>query len=69
MINLLGCPPCASISTIGQWFRQKKNISSLDVTGIKNRLGDLDAHSNFEQTNAPVNIFHSLFKIIESKNV
>ena len=69
MTSSLECPPCTSIFNIEQWLWQKNSVTILNVTGNKNHRGVFSDNSKLEQTNAPVNIFHSLFKIIESKNV
>lgn len=69
MTSNLRCPPCASFFNIEQWLWQNNNITSLNVADAKNRRTDFTAHTELEQTDAPVNIFHTLFKIIETKNV
>ena len=69
MTSALGCPPCKSIFSVEQWLWQKNNIITLNVTNAIDRRADVTAHTELEQTDTPVNIFHTLFKIIESKNV
>jgi|GEM_PF-3949973 len=69
MIVFLGCPPCTSIFNIEQWLWQKNNITTLNVNAEKNHYADFTARTELKQTDPPVNIFHTLFKIIESKNV
>ena len=41
----------------------------MNVNAEKNHYADFTARTELKQTDPPVNIFHTLFKIIESKNV
>jgi hypothetical protein len=69
MTSFSECPHCQSFFVIEQWISQKKIISTMNVSGIKKRPDNFDNYRKFESQKDPVNIFHSLFKIIESKNV
>jgi hypothetical protein len=69
MIGRFACPPCASLFGVEQWLWQKKNVVTLNVTSNKNHRGVHITHRKFKQPKDTVNIFHSLFKTIDSKNV
>ena len=69
MIGSFSCPPCASFFIIEQWLWQKNNVVTLNITNDKYHRYDFIAHRKFKQPNDSVNILHSLFKTIESKNV
>ena len=69
MISRFNCPPCDTTFIIEQWLWQKKITTTMNVSGTKKHRDFLYIDSKFKQSKAPVNIFHSLFKIIETKNV
>ena len=69
MIVSFDCPPCTSLLIVEQWLWQKNNVVTLNVTSNKNHRENFYTHRKFKQPKDPVNIFHSLFKIIESNNV
>jgi hypothetical protein len=69
MIGRFACPPCASFFIVEQWLWQKNKVVTLNVSSNKNHRGDHVIHRKLKQPKDPVNIFHSLFKIIETKNV
>jgi len=54
---------------VEQWHWQKKIPTNLNATVTKKNSDDSYFDPSFEQPNASLNIFHSLFKIIEAKNV
>ena len=69
MIGRLACPPCASLFVVEQWLWQKKNVVTLNFNTNKKHRGVHITQRKSKQLRDPVNIFHSLFKIIESENV
>ena len=69
MINCSGCPPCDPFFIVEKWSHQNKTISSLSVSRVDIYRDDFTSHQKFEQQKVPVNIFHSLFKSIETTNL
>ena len=69
MISRFECQPCDPIFMVEQWHWQKKIPTNLNATVTKKNSDDSYFDPSFEQPNASLNIFHSLFKIIEAKNV
>ena len=69
MNSQLECPPCDTTFLVEQWHCQKDISTTMNASSTKKHWENPDLDLGFEQPNATLNIFHSLFKIIESKNV
>ena len=69
MISRLECPLCDTTFLVKQWHCKKDISTTMNASGTKKQWENPDLVLGFEQPDASLNIFHSLFKIIESKNV
>lgn len=68
MISCSGCPPCEPLFIVERWIYRYKTFSTLNISRSVDH-DNFTGYRKFEQHEVPVNIFHSLFKSIESTNL